>query len=208
LKKAKFNVLIFSLFNRLFVIKRGEREYSIDFNDVLKGCCRGDLKAQEDLCKQYYGYVMSIAVRFSSCHDNALEIANDSFLKIFRKIESYQIDKEFKTWVRKIVVNTAIDYFRKDKKNYNEISIEAAYNEPADKDVSNKLSAEEIIKLINSMPVKYRYSFNLFEIEGYSHDEIAMQLGITASSSRANLTRAKKMLRKMILINSRHERVV
>jgi len=69
---------------------------------------KGDLKAQEDLCKQYYGYVMRIAMRFSSCHDNALEIANDSFLKIFRKIDSYQIDKEFKPWVRKIVVNTGI----------------------------------------------------------------------------------------------------
>jgi RNA polymerase sigma factor (sigma-70 family) len=187
---------------------REEQEDRVDFNNVLEGCCRGDLKAQEDLCKQYYGYVMSIALRFSSCHDNALEIANDSFLKIFRKIETYQIDKEFKIWVRKIVVNTTIDYYRKDKKNSVEISIDAAYNEPDDEDVNNKLGAEEIIKLINSMPVKYRYIFNLYEIEGYSHDEIALQLGITASNSRANLTRAKKMLRKMILINSRYERVV
>jgi RNA polymerase sigma-70 factor (ECF subfamily) len=190
------------------VRKRVEQEHSVDFNNVIKGCSRGDLKAQEDLCRQYYGYVMSIAMRFSSCHDNALEIANDSFLKIFRKIESYQIDKEFKTWVRKIVVNTAIDYYRKDKKNNSEISIEAAYNEPVDEDVNNNISAEELIKLINSLPVKYRYIFNLFEIEGYSHDEIAQQLGITASNSRANLTRAKKMLRKMILINSSYERVV
>jgi RNA polymerase sigma factor (sigma-70 family) len=190
------------------VKQREEQEHRVDFNNVLKGCCRGDLKAQEDLCRQYYGYVMSIAMRFSSCHDNALEIANDSFLKIFRKIGSYQIDKEFKTWIRKIVVNTAIDYYRRDKKNNSEISIEAAYNETVDEVVSNILSAEELIKLINSMPVKYRYIFNLFEVEGYSHDEIALQLGITASNSRANLTRAKKMLRKMILINSRYERVV
>ncbi len=188
--------------------KRGEQEYSKDFNKVLKGCSRGDLKAQEDLFKQYYGYVMSIALRFSSCHDNALEIANDSFLKIFRKIESHQIDKEFKAWVRKIVVNTAIDYYRKDKKNNIEISIEAAYNEPADESVIDNLNAEEIIKLINSLPVKYRYTFSLFEIEGFSHDEIALQLGITASTSRSNLTRAKKMLRKMILINNHYERVV
>jgi RNA polymerase sigma factor (sigma-70 family) len=188
--------------------KRGEQQHNMNFINVLNGCCRGDPKAQEDLCKQYYGYVMSISLRFSSCQDNALEIANDSFLKIFRKIESYQIDKEFKPWVRKIVVNTALDHYRKDKKNSVEISIEAAYNEPVDEAVMNDLNAEEIIKLINSMPVKYRYIFNLFEIEGYSHDEIAMQLGITASTSRANLTRAKKMLRKMILINSRYERVV
>jgi RNA polymerase sigma factor (sigma-70 family) len=190
------------------VRQREEQEHITEFNSVLKGCCSGDLRAQEDLCKQYYGYVMSIAMRFSSCYDNALEIANDSFLKIFRKIGSYHIDKEFKTWVRKIVINTAIDYYRRDKKNNVEISIDAAYNETYDEDVNNNLSAEEIIKLINSMPVKYRYIFNLFEIEGYSHDEIALQLGITASNSRANLTRAKKMLRKMILINSRYERVI
>jgi RNA polymerase sigma factor (sigma-70 family) len=190
------------------VKKRGEQEYSNDFNKVLKGCSRRDLKAQEHLFKLYYGYVMSIALRFSSCHDNALEIANDSFLKIFRKIESHQVDKEFKSWVRKIVVNTAMDYYRKDKKNSVEISIEVSYNEPADESVIDNLNAEEIIKLINSLPVNYRYTFSLFEIEGYSHDEIALQLGITAGTSRSNLTRAKKMLRQMILINSHYERAV
>jgi len=189
------------------VEKRGEQEQSADFNIVLKGCCRGDLRAQEDLCKQYYGYVMSIALRFSSCHDNALEIANDSFLKIFMEIDSHQIDKEFRAWVRKIVINTAIDYYRKDKKNSLEVSIEASYNEQVDESVIDSLNAEEIVKLINSLPVKYRYTFSLFEIEGFSHDEIARQLGITASSSRSNLTRAKKMLRQMILINSHYERV-
>jgi RNA polymerase sigma factor (sigma-70 family) len=185
-----------------------EQEYSKDLNKVLKGCSGGKLKAQEELFKLYYGYVMSIALRFSSCHDNALEIANDSFLKIFMKIKSHQIDKEFKAWVRKIVVNTAIDYYRKDKKNNMETSIEVAYNEPADESVIDDLNAEEIIKLINSLPAKYRYTFSLFEIEGFSHDEIALQLGITASTSRSNLTRAKKMLRQMVLINSHYERAV
>ncbi len=183
-------------------------KYGIDFIRLLKGCYRSDLKAQEELCKQYYGYVMGIALRFSSCHDNALEIANDSFLKIFRKIRSFQVDKEFKPWVRKIVVNTALDHYRKDKKNSIEISIEAANNEPVEESVMDKLNAEEIVKLVNSLPANYRYTFNLFEIEGFSHDEIAQQLGITASNSRTNLTRAKKMLRKMILLINRYERVV
>ncbi len=188
--------------------KRGEQKYGIDFIKVLKGCCRGDPKAQEDLCKQYYGYVMSIALRFSSCHDNALEIANDSFLKIFRKIRSYQVDKEFKPWIRKIVVNTALDHYRKDKKNSVEISIDAAYNEPVDESVMDNLNAEEIVKLVNSLPENYRYTFSLFEIEGFSHDEIARQLGITASTSRTYLTRAKEMLRKMILTKTCYERAV
>jgi RNA polymerase sigma factor (sigma-70 family) len=185
----------------------GEQEYSKDLNKVLKGCSRGKLKAQEELFKLYYGYVMSTALRFSSCHDNALEIANDSFLKIFMEIDSHQIDKEFRAWVRKIVINTAIDYYRKYKINCIEASIEAAYNEPSDESVIDRLNAEEIVKLLNSLPMKYRYTFSLFEIEGFSHDEIALQLGITASTSRSNLTRAKKMLRQMILINSHYERV-
>ena len=112
--------------------KIGKQEQGIVFNKVLKRCSRGNLKAREDLYKLYYGYVMSIALRFSSCYDNALEITNDSFLKIFMKIRSHQIEKEFKAWVRKIVVNTAIDYFRKNEKNNIEISIEMASNEPAD----------------------------------------------------------------------------
>jgi RNA polymerase sigma factor (sigma-70 family) len=190
------------------VAKRREKDYSKDFNKVLKGCSRGNIRAQENLFRQYYGYVMSIALRFSSCHDNALEITNDSFLKIFSKIKSHQIDKEFKAWVRRIVINTAIDYFRKDGKNNNEIPIEAACNEPADESVIDDLNAEEIIRLINSLPVNYRYTFSLYEIEGFSHDEIAIELGITAGTSRSNLTRAKKMLRQMILINSRYERAV
>jgi len=188
--------------------KRREQKYSKDFNKVVKGCSRGNLKAQEDLFKQYWGYVMCIALRFSSCRDNAMEITNDSFLKIFSKITSHQVDKEFKAWVRKIVINTAIDYYRRDKKNSIEISIEAAYNELADESVIDNLNAEEIIKLINSLPLKYRYTFSLFEIEGFSHEEIAMQLGITASTSRSNLTRAKEMLRQMILIKSHYEKAV
>jgi len=189
------------------VEKTVEQEYTMDFNKVLKACSRGDLKAQEYLFRQYWGYAMSIALRFSSCHDNALEIANDSFLKIFMEIDSHQIDKEFRAWVRKIVINSAIDYYRKDKKSSIEISIEAAYNEPADESVIDSLNEEEIVKLINSLPMKYRYTFSLFEIEGFSHAEIALQLGITASTSRSNLARAKKMLRQMILINSHYERV-
>jgi RNA polymerase sigma factor (sigma-70 family) len=185
-----------------------EPEYSKEFNKVLKGCSRGKIRAREELFKLYYGYVMSVALRFSSCHDNALEITNDSFLKIFMKIGTHKIEKEFKAWVRKIVINTAIDRYRTDEKNNVEVSIEAACNEPADESIIDDLNAEEIIKLINSLPVNYRYTFSLFEIEGFSHDEIALRLGITAGTSRSNLTRAKKMLRQMILINNRYERAV
>jgi RNA polymerase sigma factor (sigma-70 family) len=190
------------------VQKTGEQNHNTDFDKVLKGCSKGDLKAQEHLFKQYYGYVMSVALRFSSCQDNAKEITNDSFLKIFNKIESHQVDKEFRAWIRRIVVNTALDYYRRENKYDTEISIDDASDEPEDESVLENLSAEEIIKLINSLPMIYRYTFTLFEIEGFSHEEIAKQLGIKASSSRKNLSRSKKMLRQMILKHFWYERVV
>jgi RNA polymerase sigma factor (sigma-70 family) len=190
------------------VRKRKAPENYIDFADILKGCSRGDLKAQEHLFKTYYGFVMRISLRFSSSRDNASEITNDSFLKIFRKIDTHRSEYEFAAWVRRIVVNTALDYYRKEKKYVSERSLDEAFNEPADDSVIDRLNAEEIIKLINSLPMIYRYTFTLFEIEGFSHDEIAKQLGVTASTSRSNLTRAKKMLRQMILTHYSYERVV
>ena len=204
-EKTAFNIYRHLLIHRVFVSLKGEQDYSIDFNTVLNGCSRGDLKAQEHLFKQYYGYVMSIAMRFSSCRDNALEITNDSFLKIFRNIGSHKIDKEFKAWVRRIVVNTALDYYRREKKHLVEISIDEASDESEDESVLDKLDAEGIIRLLNSLPVIYRYTFTLFEIEGFSHDEIAQQLSISTSTSRSNLTRAKKMLRQMILTLYQYE---
>ena len=188
--------------------KRGETENSTEFSKVLQRCSRGDLKAQEHLFRQYYGYVMSISLRFSSGQDNASEITNDSFLKIFNKIDTHQVEKEFKAWVRRIVINTAIDLYRKGKKFDAETSINEALNETGDDSVLDTLNAEEIIKMINSLPMIYRYTFTLFEIEGYSHAEIALQLGGTESTSRSNLTRAKKMLRQMILKQCNYERIV
>lgn len=183
-----------------------EQDYSIGFEEVLNRCAKGDLKSQEHLFKLYYSYVMSIALRFSSCRDNAQEIANDSFLKIFKKIGSHQIDRDFKAWIRRIVVNTALDYYRREKKHNAETSIDEASDQPEDESVLDKLNAEEIIRLLNSLPAIYRYTFTLFEIEGFSHDEIAQQLAITAGTSRSNLTRAKKMLRQMVLTLYQYER--
>jgi len=147
-------------------------------------------------------------MRFSSCRDNALEITNDSFLKIFKGIGSFQVEMEFKAWIRRIAVNAAIDYYRKEKKSFAEIPIDDAFSEFEDESVLDKINAEEIIKLINSLPMIYRYTFTLFEIEGFSHEEIALQLGVSASTSRSNLTRSKKMLRRMILKHYEYERVV
>ena len=102
----------------------------------------------------------------------------------------------------------SIDHYRKEKKHERQVSLENGFNEPSEESVFDQLQAEDIIRMVQNLPEVYRFTFNLYEIEGYSHEEIASILGTTAGTSRANLSRAKQLLRQMILNLSAYERVV
>lgn len=187
---------------------RKKIEGTFRLEKLIKGCSRGDRKAQETLFSLYYGYAMSVALRYSHCHEKAADITNDSFLKVFSNVELFREEAEFKFWLRKIVVNTALDHYRKEKKHENQVPLEKGFNELIDESVLDQLQAEDILKMVQDLPEIYRFTFNLYEIEGYSHEEIALKLGTTAGTSRANLSRAKHMLRVMIINLSAYERVV
>ena len=165
--------------------------------DVLKGCKKGKLKYQEVLYSQFYGYGLSIALRYSYSREEALEILNDAFLKVFNNIKKFDNNKSFKSWFRRILINTSIDYFRKNKKLLYLENIDYTKVEVFNENDINSLEVQDLLKLLNSLPEMLRLTFNLYEIEGYKHDEIAEMLKIKASTSRANLTRAKKMLRNL-----------
>lgn len=167
--------------------------------EVLNGCIKNKLKYQELLYRQYYGYGMSISLRYSANKDEATEILNDSFLKVFDNISKFKTDLSFKSWFRRIVINTSIDYYRKNVKFNNTDSIDDIFiTETIDNNVIDELNAEDILKLLNQLPEIYRFTFNMYEIEGYKHEEIAEKLNITTSTSRSNLTRAKKMLKNLL----------
>jgi len=165
--------------------------------NLIKRCSRGDRKAQEHLYYSYYGYCISIALRFSGTREMAEEIVNDSFLKIFTKIESHNTDKSFKAWIRKIVVNTALDYNRKDLRNFYTVEL---IEEKHDSVVENIEfpHAEEIINLLQKLSPMYRLVFNLHVMEGYSHEEIAQMLDISVNTSRSNLSRAKERVVELV----------
>lgn len=164
--------------------------------NILKGCIKKNLKSQELLYRQFFGYGMSISLRYSKNKDEAVEILNDSFLKVFDNIEKYNTELSFKSWFRRIVINTSIDYYRKNLKFTNTDSFEDTFEtETVDANIIDELNVKDILKLLNQLPEIYRITFNLYEIEGYKHEEIAEKLNITTSTSRSNLTRAKKMLR-------------
>jgi len=123
---------------------------------------------------------------------------NDSFLKVFKNLDKYDKKFPFKAWFRKIIINTAIDYYRKNARLMPTLEIEEAENESFNIHRIDDLNYEDIKKLMDNLPEILRLVFNLYEIEGYTHQEIAVRLSLNESTSRSYLTRAKKKLRILV----------
>jgi len=176
-------------------------------NELIAQCKTGSLKYQEVLYKQYYGFAMGIGMRYSLNRDDALEAVNDAFIKIFKNIHSYEPDKPFKAWLATVIINTAIDRRRKELKHQLNIELDNAVQVPQNTaSAVESLHVQDILKLLAQLPALHAAIFNLYEIDGYSHDEIAKMLSIPASSSRVYLTRAKEKLKKLLLIITYNER--
>lgn len=167
-------------------------------DEIISQCKKGSLKYQELLYKQFYGYAMGISFRYSLNRDDALEVVNDGFIKVFNAINSYNADKPFKAWLRTIMVNTAIDRKRKDLKFMLNTDLDNAILLSSEATAIEKLNIQDILKLLEVLPPIQSTIFNLFEIDGYSHDEISQLLSIPSSSSRVYLSRAKERLRNIL----------
>lgn len=148
---------------------------------------------------------MGISVRYLSSHAIAQEAVSDSFLKIFDQLPRQLAGlNSFKAWMRALVIRTAIDYFRKEKKNYLATGLDAYHDSYATaEEASDNQSVEEILRLLDKLPQVWKVVFNLYEVEGYSHEEIGKMLDISTSSSRVYLAKSKQSLRKMITIQNR-----
>jgi RNA polymerase sigma-70 factor (ECF subfamily) len=168
-------------------------------HELIGRCKKGSLKHQEMLYKHYYGFAMGIALRYCGNRDDAMEAVNDGFIKIFNSIHHYDMDRPFKAWLRRLIVNTAIDRRRKELKHQLTADLDNEVPIAAPNYIIEGLNAQDILRLMNTLPALHRTVFNLYEIDGYNHDEIAELLAIPASSSRVYLTRAKEKLRKLII---------
>ena len=163
--------------------------------------------------ERFYGYALSICLAYANNQEDAREILNDGFLKVFQSISKLEQEQVLQPWLRRIMVNTAIDYYRKNRKRARELSTQAVANqleEPYlnDEAVFAQLSAEDILAILHQLPLPYRLVFSLYVLEGYSHREIAERLGIAESTSRAHLTEANQRLRRALAIQTTyaHER--
>jgi RNA polymerase sigma factor (sigma-70 family) len=167
--------------------------------ELLLASVKGDRKSQEKLYKSFFSYAMSICMRYTKNKDEAIEVCNDGFLKVFLKGEQFDEKYPFKAWLKRIMVNTAIDFNRKNQKFSNHEDIETAYNVSSNyATAEDSLGYEQLILLIQKLNPAYREVFNLFAIDGYSHEEIANMLNIPVGTSKSKLSRARESLREMI----------
>jgi RNA polymerase sigma-70 factor (ECF subfamily) len=172
-----------------------------DLSNIIKGCKDGKTSAQKTLFENFYGYAKKICLRYGSDSMQAEEMLNDSFLKVFKHIGTYNESHSFQAWFKTIIVRSCIDYHRKYNPKVVLIDVEdAPYLEYQQPDAMDQLSAEEILELVQRLPPSYRTVFSLFVIDGYSHAEIAEFLGINESTSRSNLVKARAKLQEWILL--------
>jgi RNA polymerase sigma factor (sigma-70 family) len=175
-----------------------------DYSDaeLVQGCSEGKAAFQERLYRRYFSFAMSIAIRYTRDETEAMEIVNDSYMKVLDSLGGYDATRSFKPWYGRIVVNTAIDAYRKNLKLKGALSTDEYPDlEGSEPEIESDLTVTDILSLLNQLPANYKVVFNLYEIEGYTHEEIAVMTGVTTSTSRSTLTRAKKMIRHLYKVN-------
>ena len=170
-----------------------------DIQILIGGCLQNDRKAQEHLYKRFYQAMMTLCVRYARDRNDALEVLNDAFLKIFIRIKQYDPTKaSLYTWMRKIVINTAIDFLRK-QQAVHDTDAPLVEEEPGiENEAVQKMSGEELLKMIRQLPAATALVFNLYIIDGFNHREIASMLTISEGTSRWHLSEARRQLKTII----------
>jgi RNA polymerase sigma factor (sigma-70 family) len=170
-----------------------------DEESFIQACIRKERWAQKKLYEDNYSAMMAIAVRYADSNDDALDILHEAFIKIFKNIEKYNIGTSINAWIKRIVVNTSIDYYRKEKRRRTEDIDNEQHHVAYDADVISQISSEEILHALQLLSPSYRSIFNLYVIEGYTHKEISIMMNITESTCRSNLVKARFKLKTILL---------
>lgn len=163
-------------------------------HELIRGCLRGSVQSQKDLYERYAGKMYAVCLRYARTREDAADILQEGFLKVFSKLGQFQFQGSFEGWVRRVMVNTALRTYQKQRFEFEQSGYERLPETPVEPDAVALLSEEELLKLVRNLPDGYRAVFNLVAIEGYSHAEAAEMLGIQESTSRSQLTKARRQL--------------
>lgn len=167
--------------------------------ELIKGCTRKNHLCQRLLFEKYAGIMMSLCQRYSADQQEVKDIMQEGFIRAFDCIGQFKFEGSFEGWLRRVFVSVATRHVNKRKITFNDIDAVDTDSSTVDAAVLSKLSEDEIHKLINQLPEGYKLVFNLHIIEGYSHEEVGDLLGIQASTSRTQLTKARRLLQSLII---------
>lgn len=174
---------------------------------LVEGCLRGDRRSQHAVYKLFYGKMKAVCLRYTKDSDEALDVLQEGFIKVFQNIERYSGAGSFEGWVRRIMVNLSIDRFRKQKNNLimlnSSINAEDWADDVGDEEDSDMdqydFKPSQIIEAMQQLSPAYRTVFNLYVFENYTHQDISDALGISVGTSKSNYAKAKKNMKKILL---------
>ena len=167
---------------------------------IIIGCQKGKSKAQQDLYNIFKNKMFGICLRYAGSVEEAEDVLQDGFLKIFEKIYQYKFKGAIEGWMRKIMINIALEKYRNKYKIINIQDNAVMLNESIPESITNSLTEKELLNIIQELSPKYKMVFNLYAIEGFSHKEISEMLDITEGTSKSNLSRARAILQEKVKI--------
>jgi len=179
------------------------------FNALIDGCLQSERRSQQRVYELFYGKMMAVCMRYTKNTDQAKDILQDGFIKVFRSMDKFNRAGSFEGWIRRIIVNTAIDHFRRSKNAYLLLGEERSIEDFGDMDEEDTLADEDqeegwdvkpadVINAMQKLTPAYRTVFNLYVFEELTHKEIAEMLGINIGTSKSNLAKAKHNLKKLL----------
>jgi RNA polymerase sigma factor (sigma-70 family) len=173
--------------------------YTIAESDLIKGCIAGDRRMQEALYNRFASKMYAVCLRYANNAEDAQDLLQEGFIKVYRNLQHFRAEGSFEGWIRRVFVNTSIEYFRKKSTRLSMVS-EKEESTLEDTDISalENLAQKDIIKIVQELSPGYRTVFNLYVVEGYSHKEIGEMLSISEGTSKSQLARAKSVLQKKI----------
>jgi RNA polymerase sigma factor (sigma-70 family) len=173
--------------------------HTFTIDSLLEGCKRGERKAQESLYRVLASKMMGVCIRYAKDTYEAEDMLQMGFVKVFTKVVEFRGDGSFEGWIRRIMVNTAIETYRKNLRTMNVVDIDEVYDQPQSTFDMSQLETKDLMKLIQQLSSGYRMVFNMYVIEGYSHREIGEALGITEGASKSQLSRARAILKEKLI---------
>lgn len=175
--------------------------YDYSDKEIIEGSLKNDRHLQEMLYRKYADAMFTVACNYSQSDDEAADILQDGFIKVFSKLKDHDEMRSLGGWIKRIVINTSIEYYRKNKRHI--AVLEEYYNEETvPENLFDNVNEVDIIRYVNKLPSKAQMVLKLFTLEGYGHQEIATALDISVGTSKSQLNRSRVLLKEMISTNN------